>query len=219
MLSRACEELSWLLDRDYPKDTARDFVGDRYQLTARQRLMLARAVSGRLAADRRDAKRVRSTLPPSRRVVVDGFNAIVTMEVALTGGPVVVCQDGTMRDLAGMRGTYHPCDQTREAVRMLLRHLEDAGAVDVDVLIDTPVSNSARLRAIVLEEASDHAGLKVTASLDRCVDATLLARGGVVVTSDSAVLDRCALWMNAVAEIIGRIAGAWLICPNMGNGQ
>ena len=45
-LQRAAAELSFLLDRDYPRETAVEFVGNRYQFTTRQRLFLNRGVSG-----------------------------------------------------------------------------------------------------------------------------------------------------------------------------
>lgn len=211
VLSRACHELSWLLDRDYPRDTARDFVGDRYQLTARQRLFMARAVSGKAAASGREAKRLDKQSLAGKNVLVDGFNAIVTLEVALSGGPIVSCEDGTVRDLAGMRGAYRPCDRTGEALRMLLAYFAGIGADSVGFLIDAPVSNSGRLRGIVLREAVPFGGVRVTAGLERDVDAELSASRDVVVTSDSAILDRCAAWSNAVAEIVGGLGGVWMI--------
>lgn len=210
-LSRACYELSWLLDRGYPRDTARDFVGDRYQLTARQRLFMARVVSGKVAASRRVAKRKGEAELAGERILVDGFNAIVTLEVAIAGGPVVACEDGTVRDLAGMRGTYHPSACTHEAIRLLLDFFAESHAQDVDFLIDAPVSNSGRLRGIILREAESFDGMSVTAELERDVDASLSASGGIVVTSDSVILDRCAAWSNAVAEIVGGIGNVWII--------
>ena len=47
-----------------------------------------------------------------RTLLVDGFNLIITIEVALSGGLVLDCADGTVRDLAGLRGSYHPVDET-----------------------------------------------------------------------------------------------------------
>lgn len=213
VLSRACHELSWLLDRDYPTDTARDFVGDRYQLTSRQRLLLARVVSGDAAARRRAAKRVGNVSDAGGRVSVDGFNAIVTLEVALAGGPVVACQDKTVRDLAGMRGTYHPSEETDRAIRLLFDHLGAVGATDVDVRIDGPVSNSGRLRALVLEAAEGYPALDVHAELDRDVDAVLASTPDVVVTTDSVILDKSTWWLNAVAEVLEGIDGVWMIRP------
>lgn len=217
-LARASFELSWLLDRGYPRDTARGFVGDRYQLTARQRLFLARAVSGGEAACRRQEKRLAKSEIAGKHVLVDGFNAIVTLEVALSGGPVVACEDGTVRDLAGMRGTYHPCYQTARAIRLLVGYFREAGTGRVEFLIDAPVSNSGRLRGLIEHEAADSASSAdltdaplVTARLERDVDAALSASCDVVVTSDSVILDRCLNWSNAVAEIVGELSDVWIV--------
>lgn len=45
-LRKAHEELGYLLDHGYPRDTAAAFVGNRYQFQERQRLALLRATAG-----------------------------------------------------------------------------------------------------------------------------------------------------------------------------
>ena len=213
LLQRASFELSWLLDRGYPKDSARDFVGDRYQLTKRQRLLLARAVAGTVAARQRITKRLETTEAAGRHVSIDGFNVIVTLEVALTGGPIVSCQDSTVRDIAGMRGTYHPCDETTQAISMLYDYLDKAGAGDVDILVDAPVSNSGRLRSLLVDGTAAHPNLDVQVTLERDVDAVLSTLPDVIITSDSMILDHCSSWLNAAADILETIDDVWLIRP------
>ena len=39
-------------------------------------------------------------------VHIDGFNTIITLEVALSGSHVFCCRDDVLRDLAGLRGTH-----------------------------------------------------------------------------------------------------------------
>lgn len=52
-------------------------------------------------------------------VHIDGFNTVITLEVALSGSPVFYCRDGALRDLAGLRGTYRVIDKTQEAIELL----------------------------------------------------------------------------------------------------
>lgn len=56
-------------------------------------------------------------------VHIDGFNSVITLEVALSGSPVFVCRDGTIRDLAGLRGTYRIIDKTEDAIELILQKL------------------------------------------------------------------------------------------------
>lgn len=111
-LERAGQDVSYLVDRGYPRDSAIAFVGNRFQLTARQRLLLARAVSGDVARRKRESTRLEPEGLRGQTVAIDGFNAIITLEVALSGSLVVIGQDGCARDLAGLKGTYRIIDKT-----------------------------------------------------------------------------------------------------------
>ena len=59
----------------------------------------------------------------AQQELTDGFNLIITVEVALSGGLVLDCHDGTVRDLAGLRGSYHPVDETDGALDLIGREL------------------------------------------------------------------------------------------------
>jgi hypothetical protein len=220
ILARAAEEMSYLLDRGYPRDTTVTFIGDRYQLTARQRLLLSRVVSGDGARKQREAKRLDLARMKGRTVAIDGFNTIITLEVALSGSPVVIGQDGTARDLAGLRGTYHLIDVTPRAVALVLDALENAGAAAARFLLDHPVSNSGRL-AQLIRELGEGRRMKVAAETLDDVDGALSGEP-CIVTSDSVVLDACESWISLGADIVGRLAAGapgevWVI-DLFGNG-
>ena len=211
LLSKAAEEFSFLLDRGYPRDAAATVVGNRYQFTRRQRLVLARAVSGRHARDRRVGKELPLGMMAGRTVYVDGFNALITLEVALSGGPVIQAEDGTVRDLAGLKGTYHPLDMTPHAIDLVLGALADNGAAAAWFLLDEPVSNSGRLRALIEERAGRFSPeLEVHACTVRDPDAELKGRADVI-TSDSAVLDGCVSWYNLDAALVRRLGSCWVV--------
>ena len=83
ILRKAQKELLWLLDRDYPIKNAVTFVGNRYLLSNRQRLALTRATSPKASITARKNKEV--SVCDNQIISIDGFNLIITLEVALSG--------------------------------------------------------------------------------------------------------------------------------------
>ena len=77
-----------------------------------------------------------------RTVYIDGFNTIITLEIALCGSLLLECMDGTIRDLAGLRGTYRLVDETRKSVEIIADALETLKAQKAVFYLDAPVSNS-----------------------------------------------------------------------------
>lgn len=105
-LGRASEELCYLLGRGYPDSSAAQFVGNRRQLSLRQRNALMRLTCSDADRDARRAKLLKPDALRGKTVLLDGFNQIITLETALSGSPVLRCMDGAYRDLAGLCGTY-----------------------------------------------------------------------------------------------------------------
>ena len=75
-------------------------------------------------------------------VWIDGFNTIITLEVMLSDSILLNCMDGTIRDLAALRGTYRLIPETSEAIQLMFNALRDAGVSRINILLDEPVSNS-----------------------------------------------------------------------------
>ena len=119
-LNAAGQELVFLLNRGYDVKSASTFIGNHHLLSERQRLALARITSTKAALMERRRKEL--TQAPAE-LVFDGFNTIITMEVALSGSLLLAGMDGTIRDLAGLRGTYRIVDKTVRAVELLVRSL------------------------------------------------------------------------------------------------
>jgi hypothetical protein len=185
------------------------FVGDRHQLAARQRLALMRGVcSGaerRLRATREEGvETVRG-----RTLLVDGLNLVITLEVALAGGPLLACADSAVRDLAGLRGSYRLVRQTEEAVERIGRALIALGTAGARVYLDAPVPSSGKLRALFLEHTSRW-DCPVRIELVKDPDACL-AGAEHVVSSDAAVIDRSASWFNLGAVLVRAIEDAWVV--------
>jgi hypothetical protein len=207
-LREAAHDVSWLLDRGYPRESAVRFVGDRHQLAARQRLALTRIVCSDAERRRRASLEEAIADVRGKRLLVDGLNLLITLEVALAGGPVLACADGTVRDLAGLRGSYRPVPQTVEA-------LERIGAAIMGLLaeariyLDAPVSSSGKVRALFLERASRWS-CPIEVELVKDAEACLVGAHHVV-SADGAVIDRSASWFNLGAALVRAIDGAWIV--------
>ena len=133
-------------------------------------------------------------------VWIDGFNTIITLEVMFSEGILFECLDGTIRDLAALRGTYRLIPETSDAVRMMLRTLQEARISKATILLDEPVSNSGRLKALIADIGEEFAfGLDI--QILRDVDSSLYGRENVI-TSDSVILDHCESWVNLAAEVL-----------------
>ena len=203
-LNAAAQELVFLMNRGYDTKTASTFIGNHHLLSERQRLALARIISAREALKTREEKRLAS---PPESLVLDGFNTIITLEVALSGSLLLEDMDGTIRDLAGLRGSYRIVDKTVRAVELLLNRLDTLGVREALFFLDRQVSNSGRLRALLLE--SEHA-VRVQVELHPGVDGQL-SRMKNVVTTDAIILDKCESWYNLNRDLIAQaVPDAWI---------
>ncbi len=182
-------------------------MGNHHLLSERQRLALARIVSTSSAVQARKQKEL---LQAPDSLVLDGFNTIITLEVALSGSLLLEGMDGTLRDLAGLRGSYRIVDKTVQAVELLLARLETFGVQRTLFYLDQQVSNSGRLRALLLEQAENRA-VEVQVELHPSVDG-LLSRMERVVTADAIILDKCGSWYNLNRTLIeSAVPKAWIL--------
>ena len=210
-LRTAVGELSWLTGRGYSMKSALKLVGDRHALDHRQRAAVARAACTDEQLANRASRRVEPSHVAGERLVVDGFNLIITTEAALGGGVVVRGRDGALRDLSGVHGSYRAVSETDGAVRLAGRALAALRPAAVEWLLDRPVSNSGRL-AQKLREIFGEEGWRWTVEAVFNPDAEIIRSGGVAVTSDSSILDGAARWLNFNEHLLARRAPRpWIV--------
>ena len=199
ILHRAQQDLVFLLDRGYGTEHCLKFIGDHYQLSARQRMALFRATAGREDLGKRLMRQHRG-LFVGQTFQIDGFNLIIPLEIALCGGTLLLCMDGVVRDLAGLHGTYRMISQTDEAIRMVGSALEKCGISSAEFYFDAPVSNAGRLAQRV-ENLLANAPFDVRSRTEPQVDRTLIGQNNVV-SGDSVILGRCKGWINLARGVI-----------------
>lgn len=211
-LRTATSELSWLLERGYSVVSALKLVGDRHELRERQRTAVQRCACSESARESRVARQVAVTDLAGSALAIDGFNCLITIEAALAGGVVLVGRDGCHRDLASVHGSYRRVEETARALAAICDVLAPRGLQAVRWYLDRPVSNSGKLRGLILEQAEAR-GLDWEVELVDNPDRELAAqREHVVASCDSWVLDHCARWLDLQGVVI-EAAGAdtWLV--------
>lgn len=204
IMRTASRHIRYLLDEGYDLKQASTFVGNHFLLSERQRLAIMRSLASGQQLSERKEKLVPLNQLSGREVWIDGFNTIITLEVLLSRSILFRCMDGTIRDLAALRGTYRLIPETDGAVRMMLEALKAAGAEKINILLDQPVSNSGRLKARIADIAEEAGCSNLDIQILRDVDRTLYGRE-LVITSDSVILDHCRSWVNLTAECVNRV--------------
>ncbi len=202
VLRRAVADFSWLLSRGYSENASLKLVGDRYRLDQRQRLAVHRSSCSDQALARRRATERTIEQVRGCDLALDGFNVLTTVEAALAGGILLYGRDGSLRDLAGMHGTYRKVMETVPALRAIGTSLHNTLAVGrVCWYLDRPVSNSLRLAALIRHLAAEHHWPWQVEVLD-AVDVRLRETSDVVCTSDAGILDFCRQWFAATRAIV-----------------
>ena len=212
-LQTAAKELLYLINRRYKIKNASTFVGNHYLFSERQRLALSRSISSIADIKLREAKQIHQQNGNStriREVNIDGFNTIITLEVALSGSPLLECIDGSFRDLAGLRGTYRIIEKTEIAVELILTWLDHMQIEKANIYLDAPVSNSGRLKTLIEDKASEFQ-VKIYINVINNVD-SILEKSPFVITSDAIILNKCESWINMNKDIIeNEIDDVWYV--------
>lgn len=210
-LRAATCELSWLLTRGYAITSALKLVGDRHKLNKRQRVALSRAACSDQELDRRQAKCLPVENIRNEDVLIDGFNLLITIEAALSGGVVLWCRDECLRDLASVHGSYRAVVETAQAIELVGTILQPLEPQSVTWIFDKPISNSGRLAQKIRAEAEAR---QWPWSAEVCFnpDAVLTASPKIAISSDSAVLDGVDRWVNfGVYLLTQHLPDTWLI--------
>lgn len=200
-LRSATFDLSWLLERSYALPSALKVVGDRYQLTARQRAAVLRASCPDAQVNARRARQLQASELRGETLCIDGFNVLTTLEVALSGGVLLIGRDGAMRDIAGVHGSYRRVEETQRAIELLADLTARWGMAKCEIYLDQPVSNSGRLRAFLEDLAAAH-HWPFTVFVVPSPDSVLMRSEHVVASADGQILDAPVRWFNLARECV-----------------
>ena len=208
-LKSALADFSLLLTKGYAEKSALKLVGDRFSLTQRQRLAIMRSACSDQQLMSRKQRQVELTDLAGKPIAIDGYNVLITVEAAMSGAVIFKSRDGCLRDLASIHGTYRKVTETIPAVQLIGKFLKEHNVDNCLWLLDSPVSNSGRLKTLIGELARK-SNWNWEIKLLLSPDAELIKTAAVVASSDSAVLDRCKSWVNLARAIIEKkLAKVW----------
>ncbi|MBR6404788.1 MAG: DUF434 domain-containing protein [Lachnospiraceae bacterium] len=196
----ASRQVFFLLNEGYDLKSASTFVGNHFLFSERQRLAITRSLAtDKQLEQRKDRQKVSESFS-RQEVWIDGFNTVITAEVMLSDSLLFLGMDGCIRDLAALRGTYRIIPETAEVVRMIFGTLQTMKIQKANILLDEPVSNSGRLKALIAEIGEEFA-FEIDIQVLKDVDRTLYEKENVI-SSDSIILDHCKSWINLMGECL-----------------
>ncbi len=145
-LQSAIADYSLLRTKGYAEKSTLKLVGDRFSLTERQRLAIMRSACSDQQLTSRTRRCVAMENLAGQPIIIDGYNVLITIEAAMSGGVIFKGRDGCYRDLASIHGTYRKVTETIPAVQLIGRFLKEIAVAEALWLLDSPVSNSGRLK-------------------------------------------------------------------------
>ncbi len=200
-LKDATKDMHYLLTRGFAEKSSVQLVGNRYKLNARQQ----RALQGMSASEQQIVLRCNRALPPDQLkneiIAIDGFNLLIILESALSGGYLFKGLDGYYRDLSGVHGTYKRVQKTEEALLLIGNTLKELNIDYAHWYFDAPVSNSGRLKTL-LREIGEKYNFHWQIHLVNNPDKVLAQSEYILVSSDAWVLDRAQKNFNLAAYLI-----------------
>ncbi|WP_213278101.1 DUF434 domain-containing protein [Chryseobacterium indologenes] len=200
-LKLAVEDMRYLLTREYPEKAASELVGNRYRLKTRQ----IQAFRGASASDsqlyNRRLKHVETLDLKGKTVYLDGFNVLILLESLLSEAYIFEGLDGCFRDLSGVHGTYKRVNQTLRAIELVAAFYQKNQIQKLVWIFDKPVSNSGRIKQIILEFAEQHQ-LNWEVDLQFNPDKFLAESSEIIISSDAWILDHCKEWFNLIGYLI-----------------
>ena len=210
-LCSAVDDFSLLLTKGYADKSALKLVGDKFNLTKRQRIAIMRSACSDQQLASRSERCIKLSNLAGHTIVIDGYNLLITIEAAIGGAVILKGRDGCFRDLASIHGTYRKVAETIPAVKLIGDFLLEFGINKALWLLDSPVSNSGRLKTIIgLLAHKNNWNWEI--ELVSSPDAELKKTEQIVVSSDSVILDECKSWVNLAVEIITRkIKISWIV--------
>jgi len=190
VLKEAKADLKFLLNRGYRKSSALKLVGDKYQLNKAERSILFRSALPDEEADLIRSKLVAVEQLEGRKLLVDGFNVLNTVEAMLRGEPLILCDDGVLRDFSEVHSKYRLTDLTEKALANILTFLKRAKTAEVVILYESQISRSGEIAALTRRMMADME-MRGDSRTTRMVDSALIRSEEIVATSDSAILLKC----------------------------
>ncbi len=205
-LQQAAEDFRYLLNRGYPRKAALELVGNRYSLAYDQRHLLHRGVFSDADSESRRKRRIPLGKIRNRALAIDGHNVIITIEAGLSGRPLILGDDGFIRDISGLSGRFKETEKTEKALQLVLDVLKKAKPRQTLFLFDAPISMSGKLAQEVRNQLKRE-NLSGDAMAVKVPEKILIGFPGIIATSDTIIIDQSKKVLDLAGAIIKRRIG------------
>jgi hypothetical protein len=170
-------------------------------LTFDERHLLHRGVFSDADSGARQGKIISPKAIRNKDLAIDGHNVLITVEAGLSGRPLILADDGFIRDISGLSGSFKKTEVTEKALQWIVTFLKKWRPRHVLFLFDAPISKSGilaqELRSLLKKE-----GLPGDALAMKVPEKTLIGFQGVIATSDTAIIDRSEKVIDLAGDII-----------------
>lgn len=205
-LQNASGDFRYLLNRRYPRKAALELVGNRYRLTFDERHLLHRGVFSNSDSKSRKKKIISITGIRNKDLAIDGHNVLITIEAALSGRPLVLADDGFIRDISGLSGSFAKSEITEAAIELILDVLKKWKPRKTVFLFDAPISMSGKL-AEEIRDRLKRENLLGDAMAVKVPEKILIGYPGVIATSDTAIINPSKKVLDLAGYIITKRIG------------
>jgi hypothetical protein len=188
-LQKAAEDFRYLLNKGYPRKAALELVGNRYGLTSDDRHLLHRGVFSNSDSKSRQKKIISIKEVQNKDLAIDGHNIVITIEAGISGRPLILGDDGFIRDISGLSGSFKKTETTVEAIKLIINVLKKLKPRQTLFLFDAPISMSGKLAQDVRNHLKRE-NLPGDAMAVKVPEKILIGFPGVIATSDTAIIDQ-----------------------------
>lgn len=201
----AAVDFFYLLERGYSRKASLDLVTSRWGLSKLERAALYRCIFDSATSA---ARRSKALANPPRKLAIDGFNVLSTIQSALIGDSLLLAMDGLIRDLSASIRRVTVNQLLVTALNVLLSSLSRLDVREVVIVLDAQVSRSGEFAKLARALLSSYIGSGEVLVSSKA-DTSLVALGGdyAVATSDSLLVDRVGAVFDA-GGFVSSIAAA-----------
>jgi hypothetical protein len=186
---KATEDFRYLLNRGYPRKTTLELVGNRYGLTSDERHLLHRAVFSSSDSQARQKKKISIQEVRNKDLAIDGHNVLITIEAGLSRRPLILGDDGFIRDISGLSGSFKKTESTEKAIQFIIEAIKIIKPRQTLFLLDAPISMSGELAQEVRSQLKRE-NLLGEAMAVKVPEKILIGFPGIIATSDTAIIDQ-----------------------------
>ena len=198
-LVQAGRDYKYLLNRGYTPQGALDLVTSRYLLTKEERMLLYRCIHPEKEAEEIRKKTVPASSLRGKELVIDGYNALLTIASAIEGRCLYLCDDGYVRDLRSAHIKDFGTPSITQAIDTLIQKITEIEPKHVTIYLDKNVSKSLHHKTQIEEKTRQHPNIEV--KLATKADTEIMATKGIISTSDIVILKKA----HKTTDIAGTI--------------